>query len=178
MARRARMIPAGEGLPSLTDLLGADSLTARVMNGPNNLFHYDTMWNRDDVLAAEMPSSNGVGTARALARMYAALIGEVDGRRLLQPATVARATEVQSQGPDKVLIISTCFGLGFMLQPIMAPDGGPRCFGHTGAGGSTAFADPDAGMSFGYVTSQLRFDMAGDPRSRALVRAAYASLGG
>ena len=176
MARRARMIPAGEGLPSLTDLLGADSLTARVMNGPNNLFHYDTMWNRDDVLAAEMPSSNGVGTARALARMYAALIGEVDGRRLLQPATVARATEVQSQGPDKVLIIPTCFGLGFMLQPIMAPDGGPRCFGHTGAGGSTAFADPDAGMSFGYVTSQLRFDMAGDPRSRALVRAVYASL--
>ena len=176
MARRARMIPAGEGLPSLTDLLGADSLTARVMNGPNNLFHYDTMWNRDDVLAAEMPSSNGVGTARALARMYAALIGEVDGGRLLQPATVARATEVQSQGPDKVLIISTCFGLGFMLQPIMAPDGGPRCFGHTGAGGSTAFADPDAGMSFGYVTSQLRFDMAGDPRSRALVRAVYASL--
>ena len=178
MARRARMIPAGEGLPSLTDLLGADSLTARVMNGPNNLFHYDTMWNRDDVLAAEMPSSNGVGTARALARMYAALIGEVDGGRLLQPATVARATEVQSQGPDKVLIISTCFGLGFMLQPIMAPDGGPRCFGHTGAGGSTAFADPDAGMGFGYVTSQLRFDMAGDPRSRALVRAVYASLGG
>jgi CubicO group peptidase (beta-lactamase class C family) len=176
MARRARMIPAGEGLPSLTDLLGADSLTAQVMNGPNNLFHYDTMWNRDDVLAAEMPSSNGVGTARALARLYAAVIGEVDGRRLLQPATVARATEVQSQGPDKVLIIPTCFGLGYMLQPIMAPDGGPRCFGHTGAGGSTAFADPDTGMSFGYVTSQLRFDMTGDPRSRALVRAVYASL--
>ena len=83
---------------------------------------------------------------------------------------------MQSQGPDKVLIIPTCFGLGFMLQPMMAPDGGARCFGHTGAGGSTAFADPDAGMSFGYVTSQLRFDMAGDPRSRALVRAVYASL--
>ena len=177
LQRRARMIPAGEGLPSLTDLLGADSLTAKVMNGPNNLFHYDSMWNRDDILAAEMPSSNGVATARALARMYAAVIGPVDGRRLLHPETVARATEVQSQGPDLVLIIPTCFGLGFMLQPIMAPDGGPRCFGHTGAGGSTAFADPDAGISFGYVTSQLRFDMAGDPRSRALVRAVYDSLG-
>ena len=71
------------------------------MNGPNNLFHYDTMWNRDDVLAAEMPSSNGVGTARALARLYAALIGEVDGRRLLQPATVARAPRCSRRAPTR-----------------------------------------------------------------------------
>ncbi len=174
--RRARMIPAAAGLPSLTDLLGADSLTARVMGGPNGLFAYDEMWNRDDILAAEMPSSNGVGTARALARLYAAVIGEVDGRRLLQPATVARATAVESEGPDRVLIIPTRFGLGFMLQPMIAPDGGPRCFGHTGAGGSTAFADPDRGLSFAYVTSQLRFDLTGDPRSGDLVRAVYASL--
>jgi CubicO group peptidase (beta-lactamase class C family) len=63
-----------------------------------------------------------------------------------------------------------------MLQPMLAPDGGRRCFGHTGAGGSTAFADPEAGIAFGYVTSQLRFDLSGDPRSRALVKALYASL--
>jgi CubicO group peptidase (beta-lactamase class C family) len=176
MGRRARMIPAVAGLPSLTELLGADSLTARVMGGPNGLFDYNDMWNRDEILAAEMPSSNGVGTARALARLYAALIGELDGRRLLRAETVARATEVQSQGADLVLLLPTCFGLGFMLQPMMAPDGGPRCFGHTGAGGSTAFADPDAGFGFGYVTSQLQFDLTGDPRSRGLVRAVYASL--
>jgi len=174
-ARRARMIPAAASL-SLSELLGADSLTARVMSGPNALFEYDERWNRDDILAAEMPSSNGVGTARALARLYAALIGELDGFRLLRPETVARATEIQSQGADLVILMPTCFGLGFMLQPMMAPDGGPRCFGHTGAGGSTAFADPEAGISVGYVTSQLQFDLTGDPRSRGLVRAVYASL--
>ncbi|MBX3027156.1 beta-lactamase family protein [bacterium] len=176
MARRARLRPPAAGLPSLSEMLGADSLTARVMNGPSGLFGYDEMWNRAEILAAEMPSSNGVGTARALARFYAALIGELEGRRLLRPETVARATEVQSQGADLVLMLSSCFGLGFMLQPTIAPDGGRRCFGHAGAGGSTAFADPEAGLAFGYVTSQLQFDLAGDPRSRALVRAVYASL--
>ena len=176
VARRARMIPAAAGL-DLAAMLGADSLTARVMNGPSGLFAYDEMWNRDDVLAAEMPSSNGVGTARALARLYAALVGEVDGRRLLRPETVARATAVQSEGADRVLLLPSCFGLGFMLQPMMAPGGGPRCFGHTGAGGSLAFADPDRGLSVAYVTAQLQFDLTGDPRSRGLIQAVYDSLG-
>lgn len=174
-ARCAPIIPATAGL-DLAALLGAESLTVRVMNGPSNLFAYDERWNRADVLAAEMPSSNGVGSARALARLYAALIGEVDGRRLLRPETVARATEVQSRGTDLVLMLPSTFGLGFMLQPMMAPGGGPRCFGHTGAGGSLAFADPENGISFAYVTSQMVFDLTGDPRSRGLIRAVYEEL--
>jgi CubicO group peptidase (beta-lactamase class C family) len=175
-ARRARIIPPAEGLPSLADLLGADSLTARVMTGPSGLFNYDDMWNRDDVLAAEMPSSNGVGTARAMARLYAALIGEADGRRLLRPDTVARATAVQSQGADRVLLLPTCFALGYMRPPMLAPGCGPDSFGHTGAGGSLAFADPAAGIAVGYVTTAMQFDLTGDERTMALVRAVYESL--
>ncbi|MFN8642928.1 MAG: serine hydrolase domain-containing protein [Candidatus Binatia bacterium] len=170
-ARRARVIPPADGLPSIVDLLGADSLTARVMNGPSGLFNYDDMWNRDDLLAAEMPSSNAVATARALARLYAALIGEVDGRRVLRPETVARAAQVQSQGADRVLMLPSCFGLGYMRPPTLAPGCGPQSFGHTGAGGSLAFADPEAGLSFGYVTTSLQFDFTGDQRTLGLVRA-------
>jgi CubicO group peptidase (beta-lactamase class C family) len=175
-ARRADIMPPDGGAPSIAELLGADSLTARVMNGPSGLFNYDTMWNRDDVLAAEMPSSNGVSTARALARLYAALIGAVDGRRVLRPETVARAVAVQSQGADRVLLLPTCFGLGYMRPPMLAPGCGAQSFGHTGAGGSLAFADPEAGISVAYVTTALQFDLTGDQRTQSLVRAIYASL--
>jgi CubicO group peptidase (beta-lactamase class C family) len=152
-------------LPSIADLLGADSLTARVMSGPSDLFAYDEMWNRRDLLAAEMPSSNGVASAHALARLYAALVGEVDGVRLLRPETVAAACVAQSDGPDKVLFVPSRFGLGFMLPPMLAPDVGPGSFGH-----------PVARLGFGYVTTRMKLEVAGDERQKALIDATYACL--
>jgi CubicO group peptidase (beta-lactamase class C family) len=175
LARCARILPP-ENLPSLADLLGPDSLMARVMTGPSGLFAYDDMWNRPDVLAAEMPSSNGVGNARALARFYAALVGEVDGIRVLRPETVEVARTVQASGPDRVLYLPSWYALGFMPQPMLAPAAGPASFGHPGAGGSLGFADPEAELGFGYVTTRMKFDPAGDERSRALVAAVYGSL--
>ena len=176
LPRCARIIPPEHPL-ALADLLGADALTVRVMNGPSGLFAYDEMWNRADVLRAEMPSSNGVASARALARFYAALVGDVDGVRLLAPATVAAACAVHADGPDRVLLLPSRFGAGFMLQPLVAPGGGSSAFGHAGAGGSLGFADPDARLAFGYVTTRMRFDPTGDPRNRALVEAVYAAIG-
>jgi CubicO group peptidase (beta-lactamase class C family) len=176
LPRRARIIPPPDSGLSFIDLLGTDSLTARVMTGPSRLFAYDETWNRNDVLAAEMPSSNGVGSARALARLYAALAAPANERPLLRPETIARATAVQSDGPDQVLVLPTRFGLGFMLQPMLDPGAGPRAFGHPGAGGSLAFADPDARLGFGYVTTRMKFDLEGDERTRGLVRALYESL--
>jgi CubicO group peptidase (beta-lactamase class C family)/pimeloyl-ACP methyl ester carboxylesterase len=173
--RRATIIPPAD-MPALETILGRDSLTARAMSGPSGLFAYDEMWNRRDVLAAEMPSSNGVASARALARLYAACIGEVDGVRLLSARTVDAARSVQAEGPDRVLVLPSRYGLGFMLPPMLAPACGPRSFGHPGAGGSLAFADPDARLAFGYVTTRMKFDLTGDARSRELVDAVYRSL--
>jgi CubicO group peptidase (beta-lactamase class C family) len=146
------------------------------MEGPSGLFRYDDMWNRPDVLRAEMPSSNGVGTARALARFYAALAGEVDGMRLLAPETVKAACAVQAEGPDRVIFLPSCYGLGFALQPMVAPGAGARAFGHPGAGGSLGFADPEASLGFGYVSTRMKFDLTGDARTRGLVAALYQSL--
>jgi len=173
--RCARILPPEQLLP-LAELFGPDSLTARVMNGPSGLFAYDDMWNRPDVLAAEMPSSNGVGSARAIARFYGALVGEVDGIRLLHPATVASACVVQADGPDRVILFPSCFGLGFALQPMLTPGAGARAFGHPGAGGALGFADPEAGLGFGYVTTRMKFDPTGDARTKSLVRAVYQAL--
>jgi CubicO group peptidase (beta-lactamase class C family) len=173
----ARLIPPAGGSPAVAALLGADSLTGRVMSGPSKLFGYDGMWNRPEVLRAEMPSSNGVGDARSLARFYAALIGEVDRVRLLSTAQLAKACEVQVRGPDKVILRESCFGLGYALQPFLAPGAGERAFGHGGAGGAVAFADPDAWLGFGYVMNKMQFSTVPDPRTHGLVRATYASLG-
>jgi CubicO group peptidase (beta-lactamase class C family) len=176
LPRCARVLPPEEPL-SLGALLGETALTTRVMSGPSGLFAYDETWNRPELLRAEMPSSNGVGNARALARFYAALIRSVDGVRLLAPQTVAAAGVAQAAGPDRVIFIETRYGLGFTLQPTLAPGAGPRSFGHPGAGGSLGFADPDAGLALGYVTTRMRFDATGDPRTRALISALYRAHG-
>jgi CubicO group peptidase (beta-lactamase class C family) len=176
LPRTARLVPAPEDTPSLVELLGAESLTARAIGGPSGLFAYDGMWNRPELLAAEMPSTNGVGDARSLARLYAAVIGEVDGLRILAPETVERARQVEAEGPDRVILVPARYGLGFMLPPMLAAGAGEKSFGHPGAGGSLAFADPEAGLAFAYVMNQMRFDLRGDPRAESLVQATYESL--
>ena len=174
--RCARLVPP-DADHSAAAVLGTNSLTVRVMTGPSGLFGYNEMWNRPDVLAAEMPSSNGVGSAHALARFYAATFAEIDGIRLLGPDTLREATRVASRGPDKVILMETCFGLGFSLPPMLGQDCGPQAFGHPGAGGSLAFADPEAGLGFAYGMNRMLFDMSGDPRGASLVRALYECIG-
>jgi CubicO group peptidase (beta-lactamase class C family) len=176
LPRTARILPPEGGSDRVAELLGSSSLSVRVMNGPSDLFRYDEMWNRPEILAAEMPSSNGVADARSLARLYAAVIGLVDGVRLLAPATLSAACIPHSEGPDRVILVPSRFGAGFGLPPFLSPACGARAFGHAGAGGSLAFADPDAEIGFGYVMNEMRFEPHGDPRATSLVEAVYRSL--
>ncbi|MEW2486849.1 serine hydrolase domain-containing protein [Streptomyces sp. NPDC048411] len=126
--------------------------------------------------AAELPASNGIATARALARAYAAMIGPVDGHRLFAPATLTLARTEESAGPDRVLVVNTRFGLGYMLHGPAAPLLAPGSFGHPGRGGSLGFADPESGISLGYVTNGLQKGVTADPRAQALVRAVRSAL--
>ena len=181
-ARVARMYPAVHDAETqaMIDAFLADqsTLMGRVMSGPSRLFAYNDMWNTRQMRAAELPSSNGHGDARSLARMYAACIGDVDGVRLLNDETVTRATEVLSSGVDCVIGQPLTIGLGFMLAPTFPPGVGLRTFGHSGAGGSLAFADPDRGLGFAYVMNQMKLSVTHlDPRGNALVTAAYQVLG-
>ncbi|GAA3979216.1 MULTISPECIES: serine hydrolase domain-containing protein [Streptomyces] len=121
--------------------------------------------------AAALPATNGIATADGLARVYAALIGEVDGVRLFDPATVELARAEESAGPDRVLVVGTRFGLGYMLHGSASPLLGPGSFGHPGRGGSLGFADPETGIALGYVTNGFRKTVTADPRAQALVRA-------
>jgi CubicO group peptidase (beta-lactamase class C family) len=109
--------------------------------------------------AAEVPSTNGHGTARGVARLYAALAGDgvLGGVHVLAPSLIAEACRPQVHGEDIVLQRPTRFGLGFQLTMPERPLGpNPRAFGHFGAGGSLGFADPDAHVAFGYAMNQGR----------------------
>ncbi|MFA5885289.1 MAG: serine hydrolase domain-containing protein [Acidimicrobiia bacterium] len=181
--RVARLYPpeADAALQVLIDQAMADPDTwmGKVMSGPAGLFRYDDMWNTRALHATEMPSSNGIGDARSLARLYAACVGEVatpsGGFRALADATVDRATTVRSEGTDLVLGMPTAFGLGFTGTVMLPPGAGPRAFGHAGAGGSLGFADRDAGIGFGYVMNQMQLGMTGDRRTATLVAAVYSA---
>ena len=126
--------------------------------------------------AAEIPAGNGVTDARSLARMYASLIGDgVDGVRLLNDETVARASAEASDGRDEVMRIRTRFGLGFSLD-MDGSLGQEGAFGHGGAGGSLGFADPKAEIAFGYVMNKMKLVATDDPRTLNLIAAAHESL--
>ena len=102
---------------------------------------------------AQIPATNGHGTARGVARMYAALL-EPD--RLLSAELLAEATTSQSEGYCPTLGEDVTFGLGFKPTTPRRPFGpNPRSFGHFGTGGALGFADPDSGIAFGYVMNHV-----------------------
>jgi len=155
--------------------MGPNTQLGRALTGPGELA-YGPIWNSREMHAAEIPSSNGIGTARALARHYASLIGEVDGIRLLGAETVERARQVAVKGRDKLIQIPTRFGLGYMLPPSLATACGSESFGHPGAGGSLAFADPEARLALGFVVNRMELGLTGDARSGSVVSATYDCL--
>ena len=119
---------------------------------------------------AQIPATNGHGTARGVARMYAALL-EPD--RLLSAELLAEATTSQSEGYCPTLGEDVTFGLGFKPTTPRRPFGpNPRSFGHFGTGGALGFADPDSGIAFGYVMNHVipRWQ---STRNRALIDAVF-----
>lgn len=133
--------------------------------------------NSADYHAAVLPASSGIATAGALARFYAALIGDVEGgTRLFAPDTLALARAEASAGADRVLIVRTRLGLGYMLHGAAAPLLAPTSFGHPGRGGALAFADPESGIAFGYVTNGMSKGVTADGRAQGLVRALRTAL--
>ncbi len=161
---------APAGLVAMLDsLLGPDNLIGRALAAPGGAFSDEQIWNKPEVRSAEIPAANGVTNAPSLAKLYASIIGEVDGRRMLEAKTVDAAIEAQVEGPDSVLMFAIPFGLGFMGHSDFSPFVGGRSFGHYGAGGSVGFADPDRGIAGGYVMNKMHFGLAGDPRTAALL---------
>jgi CubicO group peptidase (beta-lactamase class C family) len=166
-----------EVVKAMASFLGPDTPLGKALFAPGGALTDQAIWNSRAMRAAEVPAANGVCDARSLARLYAACIGEVDGNRLLTPEQLRRATTQLTEGPNTVLFdLDIQFGLGFMLRSSLVAIGGEGSFGHFGAGGSAGWADPGAGLAFGYVMNRMDMGLTGDARSINLLDACYRSL--
>ncbi|MDI1451089.1 serine hydrolase domain-containing protein [Polyangium sp. 6x1] len=138
----------------------------------------DVDWNDRRCLEVEAPAGNGVGTARAIARLYS-VFAEGGAELGVGRETMANITAEPTlhRAKDVVLGVPSSYSLGF-LRP--GPDAifgsSPRAFGAPGAGGSFGFADPDARLGYAYVMNKTDFYLFDDPREKALRDAMYRAI--
>ena len=166
------------------------SLTLRAFGSPEGLKSVAAM-NAPGGRRASLPGFGGIGTAAALAKFYAMLAagGSLDGRTFFKAETLAWMQRTLVQGDDRVLLTDTAFSAGFMRDPLspagdrLSPDGkklraifgpSPSAFGHPGAGGSHAFADPEHRIAFACVMNQMEPGVLPGPKALRLVEAVYA----
>lgn len=127
--------------------------------------------------SAVIPSTNGHGTARGVAALYNTML-DAPPSGMVWPSTslIREATSIVVDGMDRVLARPSRFGIGFQLtmpeRPLGPNDGS---FGHYGYGGALGFADPVAGVAFGYLMNRPG-DRWQTPRTQRLVEAVYSSL--
>ena len=139
--------------------------------------------NQADVWQAGYPAMGGVASACGLAAFYALLAngGNCAGTAFFQESQLDAMSTTLTSGYDHVLLRNTAFAAGFMKDPI---DGrgyktqhlfGPntQAFGHPGAGGSHAFADPATGIGFAYVMNQMERSVLPTEATLRMVRSLY-----
>jgi len=182
LARCAEIVPARvraggrvalppEGTELMRAMNDASTPTGAAFQNPSLGAGY---MNSPEFRTAELPAMNGHATAVSLAMVYDALMSG----RLLAPAWLERATLTESLGTDEVLRSVTRFGLGFLLgSEGLRLACGEHAFGHPGAGGSIAFADPEHGFGFAWLMNQMRPGViGGSPSAVALVECLYRCL--
>lgn len=163
------------------DLATPGTLVRKTFTSPAGL-HAVSGMNAPAARATPIVSFGGIGSARSLAKFYALLAngGELDGNRIFKLETISKMTTTLTSGVDRVFQIPTSFSAGFMKDPAEATQRifGPSqlAFGHPGAGGSHAFADPENGIAFAYVMNQMEQSLLPDGKSLRLVDAMYALL--
>ncbi|MFF1376862.1 serine hydrolase domain-containing protein [Streptomyces sp. NPDC058308] len=135
----------------------------------------ESLPNSRPVRAKGPASVGGVASARGLAGMYAAAVTGVEGREsLLKPATVAEFGQVQSVGYDLVSRAHKVFAVGFQAtSDVLFPFLGAGSIGHSGAGGSQAFADPSSGLAYGYTRRRYAFPGGSAPENERLARVVH-----
>jgi CubicO group peptidase (beta-lactamase class C family) len=144
---------------------------------PMSLLPTASLGNRADILAADIPAG-GKMSARAMARMYAALLGEVDGVRLISPKTLKEATAVAMSGPDAIFGMPTTWALGYAIGGLGSPSDQQNAttFGVGGAGGSFACGNTATGIAVAVTKNMLTQDFSASARLIDMVTAALAPV--
>jgi CubicO group peptidase (beta-lactamase class C family) len=173
--------PTGEQMDWMALASGPWTLMRVLMGDGRTDFPRDPrdLANNPDVWRVGPPAVGGLATAAGLAAVYALTITGITGisgtharvARLLSPQTVAAVSQLQTRGPDMVLGVERAFAIVFQKPIPILPFGSYWAFGHDGAGGSMAFADPQYGMAFGYVPARMTWPGGADPRAHTLAAA-------
>jgi len=157
------------------------TIVKKTFSSPAGL-HSIAAMNTAENRALNIVSFSGIGSASSLAKFYGMLAngGEIEGTRYFKAETISQMATPLASGIDRILQIPTAFSAGFMKDPpeasrrIFGPSA--SAFGHPGAGGSNAFADPENGISFAYVMNQMEQSLMPNEKSLRLVDAIYANL--
>jgi CubicO group peptidase (beta-lactamase class C family) len=128
-------------------------------------------FNSTAVHQAEVPGAGGISTAHGISKIWSSVVHETDGVRLLSDETVEYVTAVQSEGKPFTNLEPPygAFGMGFQLDSPARRYLTGSSFGHDGAGGQCAFADPEHKIGFAFVTSEMRGGDPEDDRATSLI---------
>jgi CubicO group peptidase (beta-lactamase class C family) len=172
--RRAQMAAPWAAMAAMTPL-PTDPVVLASMSNPrtNPLVCNENYW-----MMRGNGSADGSANARGLARVYGALArgGEIDGVRLISAEGLANATRERHGGKDIVFTIYTRWAAGFLLNNRGMYGANATAFGHTGLGGSFAFADPETGIGMAYAMNLMAPNLMGDLRGKRLMDATFGCL--
>jgi CubicO group peptidase (beta-lactamase class C family) len=160
------------------DLTTPGTLARKTFTSPYGLSAVSAM-NTPAIHARPIVSFGGIGSALALAKFYSMLAngGKAEGHTFFSGETLEWMSTTLTDGIDRVFQIPTAFSAGFMKDSRSAAPRmlGPSstCFGHPGAGGSHAFADPENKIAFAYVMNQMEQSLLPNEKSLRLVDAIY-----
>ena len=182
-SRVATMYAAKSGKPPdpkqfYADLVTPGTLARKTFTSPYGL-HAISKMNEYAIRAHPIVSFGGIGSASALAKFYSMLAngGKFEGQTFFSEKTIAWMTTTIADGMDRVFQIPTAFSAGFMKDSRLAAKKmfGPSrtSFGHPGAGGSYAFADPENRIAFAYAMNQMEQSLLPNAKSLRLVEAIY-----
>jgi CubicO group peptidase (beta-lactamase class C family) len=160
------------------DLVIPGTLARKTFTSPYGLQSVSGM-NTPAVRVQPIVSFGGIGSAPALAKFYSMLAndGKLDGLTFFSEEAIAWMRTTLADGMDRVFQIPTGFSAGFMKDPqsaarrMFAPS--QSAFGHPGAGGANAFADPKSRLAFAYVMNQMEQQVLPNEKSMRLVDAIY-----
>ena len=160
------------------ELARSGSFARKVFNSPSGLNAVSDL-NKPENRARAFASFGGIGSANSLAKFYAMLAngGRMEDQQFFAEKTLHWMKATLSDGIDRVFQIPTAFSAGFMKDSQASPrkifGPGTSSFGHPGAGGSHAFADPENKISFAYVMNQMEQSVLPNEKSLRLVDAIY-----
>ena len=155
------------------------SLTRRAFASPSGLAAVSGM-NSPQAWQAGWPALGGIGSACGLAKFYAMLAGEGtrEGKCYFPEQVLQVMSETLVSGRDAIFCMESAFSAGFMKDAqgssrrrIFGPS--EKAFGHPGAGGSLAFADPEHNLAFAYTMNQMSYGVLPGSRALDMVDALY-----